>query len=194
LKLKRWRNAIDEIYQGILPQHPVSIGIKEANGVSRLSKSWFKRVLKARERILMQPHFQTLEAMEQYSEDTQSSILYLHLEALGISDNAADHAAGHLGKAIGLTLLLRSIPFTIEKGMVGLPSDIMSKYGISTENVLRDGPDDAFNDAVFALATRAHDQLLTARSISADVPPEAFPAMINSVLIFNFVDTLCSLS
>jgi NADH dehydrogenase [ubiquinone] 1 alpha subcomplex assembly factor 6 len=36
--------------------------------------------------------------LEQYAEDSASSLLYLSLECGGVSDQNADHAASHLGK------------------------------------------------------------------------------------------------
>ena len=44
-----------------------------------------------------------------YAENTASSLLYLQLETLNVRNNEADHAAGHVGKAIGIATLLRGI-------------------------------------------------------------------------------------
>lgn len=45
--------------------------------------------------------------MERYAEETVSTVYYLILNIAGISNIHADHAASHLGKAQGLSNLLR---------------------------------------------------------------------------------------
>lgn len=40
----------------------------------------------------------TLAALENYAEDTSSSVLYLILESLRVRNMEADHAASHIGK------------------------------------------------------------------------------------------------
>lgn len=69
----------------------------------------------------------TIKDMESYSENTASSLLYLHLESLGIKDVNADHALSHLGKTIGITTFLRSIPFHLSQKRLVLPAEITAK-------------------------------------------------------------------
>ena len=45
--------------------------------------------------------------LESYAEATASSLAYATLEALGVRDLAADHAASHVGKAVALSTLLK---------------------------------------------------------------------------------------
>ena len=51
-----------------------------------------------------------------------------------------------------------------------------------TENVFRNGPSVELSNAVFELATRSNDQVITARSFMKDVPKAAIPALLNIVL------------
>lgn len=46
---------------------------------------------------------------------------------VGVKDVQADHAASHLGKAIGVVTLLRATPFHGSRGKVYIPSDVMIK-------------------------------------------------------------------
>ena len=45
--------------------------------------------------------------LEAYADQTHASLLYLILDACGVRNADADHAAAHLGKAIGIANLLR---------------------------------------------------------------------------------------
>ena len=45
----------------------------------------------------------------------------------GVKDVQADHAASHLGKAIGVVTLLRATPFHGSRGKVHIPNDAMIK-------------------------------------------------------------------
>lgn len=48
-----------------------------------------------------------MAALESYAEGTLSTLNYLCLEAAGVRDQQADHAASHLGKAVGIVTVLR---------------------------------------------------------------------------------------
>ena len=52
---------------------------------------------------------------------------YCLIYFLGVKDVQADHAASHLGKAIGVVTLLRSTPFHGNKGKVYIPNNVMIK-------------------------------------------------------------------
>lgn len=76
----------------------------------------------------------TLKDMETYSENTQSSLLYLQLESLGVKDVNADHAISHIGKMIGISTFLRSLPFHVSQKRLVLPAEITAKvYNKSRE-------------------------------------------------------------
>ena len=44
-----------------------------------------------------------------------------------VKDVHADHAASHLGKAIGLTTLVRSIPYHLRRRQTFIPVDLLVK-------------------------------------------------------------------
>ena len=71
--------------------------------------------------------FMTISDMETYSENTASSLLYLQLESLGIKDVNADHAISHIGKMIGISTFLRSLPFHLSQKRMVLPAQITAK-------------------------------------------------------------------
>ncbi|GMP70437.1 hypothetical protein CsSME_00029292 [Camellia sinensis var. sinensis] len=75
---------------------------------------------------------ETIEELEQYAEDTVSTILYMILQAGGIKSTAADHAASHIGKASGLLLLLKSFPYhaSHNRQFSYTPAKVAAKHGL----------------------------------------------------------------
>lgn len=67
-----------------------------------LSKHYFKRLIDIRLNTLRDYAFNDMNAVENYAEYSNSSIYYLLLQAHGITDINADHAASHMGKAHGI--------------------------------------------------------------------------------------------
>ncbi|KAI9851096.1 MAG: hypothetical protein M1824_002905, partial [Vezdaea acicularis] len=122
-----------------------------------------------------------------YAENTYSSLLYLLLESLPLRSLPADHLASHIGKAAGIAAVLRGIPLLAfpgpprdhsaqtafggtsgahQQGAVLLPLDVMARHGVVEEDVLRQGgAAPGLTDAVFEVATRANDHLITAREM-----------------------------
>lgn len=78
-----------------------------------------------------------LAGLEDYAEGSASQLLYAHLAALGVKSRDADHAASHLGKAVGLTTLLRASAVHASRRRSYLPLDLCAKHGVSQEDVYR---------------------------------------------------------
>lgn len=98
----------------------------------------------------------------------------------------ADHVASHIGKAQGIATILRGLPLIAfpqppkhnsnspmlgnlggsRQGAVTLPLDVMAEAGVKEEEIMRKGADaQGLKDAVFTVATRANDHLITAREM-----------------------------
>ncbi|KAF8421097.1 Squalene/phytoene synthase-domain-containing protein [Tirmania nivea] len=198
LRMKFWRDAIEAVFKGdgrdavrykeptIVLLANVLVGGSAGGQVPRLNKGWFLRNIAARESLLTLSPFPSLAALETYSENTYSSLYYLLLESLHIHSTTLDHIAGHLGKATGITAILRGVPLTAfpppppispapspftqpNQGAVLLPLDILSSHSLSQESLLRLGPTAPnLKDVIFEIATRANDHLLTARRMIKD--------------------------
>lgn len=158
------------------------------DGRARLSKGWFLRMINAREQTLTNTPFRDIAALESYAENTYSTLLYLTLSSLPLTSVTVDHVASHIGKAAGTSAVLRGLPLVAfpgpakhhsnqtsllssggsenRQGAITLPLDIMSQSGVIEEEVFRKGAEAAgLKDAVFAVATRASDHLITARQM-----------------------------
>ena len=201
MRFQFWRDNINRAFEGSPPKQPVSVLLAYAlddlqsrvGGSARLSKSWFMRIISEREKYINNAPYPTLEALERYAENTYSTLLYLTLQALPVGSVAADHIASHIGKAAGITSVLRGLPLIAflpppnhhsnssplggtldsqrrQQGSVTLPLDVMARAGVRDEDVLRKGAEaEGLRDAVFEVATRASDHLITARQMLKNI-------------------------
>lgn len=165
---------------------------EKTDGRGKWSKSWFMRIIDTREKYLSNPPYPSLQALESYAENTYSTLLYLTLQALPMASLTADHIASHIGKASGIAAILRGLPLIAfpgpanthsnqshfaggdvgasRHGAVMLPLDILASTGVREEDVLRNGSQaPGLRDAVFHVATRANDHLITARQMLSNV-------------------------
>ena len=190
MRMQYWREAISQIYKGVPPKEPVAVLLSQAlkqleNRRVKLNKGWLLRLIDAREQYLHNPPYPTLSALESYAESTYSTILYLTLSSLPLYSVTVDHLASHIGKASGIAAVLRGLPLLAfpspqnthtkygalerisnRQGSVPLPLDVMAETGLREEDVFRQGASaPGLQDAVFAVATRANDHLITAREM-----------------------------
>lgn len=199
MRLQFQRDAIDKALAGSPPKQPVAVLLAKAqeelqyrtDGKAKFSKSWFTRVINTREQYLSNPPYPSIASLEGYAENTYSTLLYLTLQALPMASVMADHLASHIGKATGIAAVLRGLPLIAfpgppnkhsnqegfsgavgasRSGAVMLPLDVMAESGVREEDVLRNGANaQGLRDAVFTVATRANDHLITAREMLKNI-------------------------
>ncbi|KAF2486080.1 Squalene/phytoene synthase [Neohortaea acidophila] len=195
MRLQFQRDAVSKSLAGTPPKQPIALMLAEAasqlanatEGKGAFSKSWFMRIIDTREKHLDNRPYPTLDSLETYAENTYATLLYLTLQALPMASLTADHVASHIGKAAGIAAVLRGLPLiafpgppnahsnqgqfagdvgATRQGAVVLPLDIMADTGVREEDVLRNGSSArGLRDAVFQVATRANDHLITARQM-----------------------------
>ncbi|KAJ3030363.1 UNVERIFIED_CONTAM: NADH dehydrogenase (ubiquinone) complex I, assembly factor 6 [Siphonaria sp. JEL0065] len=181
-----WRSLVDGVFENKPINHPVAAGLHAAIQTAPLSKQFLHRIINAREADFNSNSlYPTTEALEKYAEQSQSSLLYLQLEACGVQDFKVDLIASHIGKAVGISTVLRSTPVLAQERQFYLPSDLMAKHNLSSEDVFRSGPSTQLADVVFELASQADNHLYTARAEIAEMkdkfPKIALAALLSTV-------------
>eukprot|EP01090_Pellita_catalonica_P012006 TRINITY_DN2511_c0_g1_i2.p1 TRINITY_DN2511_c0_g1~~TRINITY_DN2511_c0_g1_i2.p1 ORF type:complete len:309 (-),score=20.26 TRINITY_DN2511_c0_g1_i2:38-964(-) len=180
-KLDWWRKAIAGCYNGTVepPAQPIMQLLHRTIQTHNLTHTWFKKILAARERDLRTRCTKNnTEELETYAEETSSSLLYLSLETLNIRDTDATHAASHVGKAVGISRILRGTPFHLQTRECYLPVDILAKYNVVQEDLFRGSFPENFPDVIYHTASIAHQHLKHARSIG-----ENSNRLVQSVLL-----------
>ncbi|KAL2129191.1 hypothetical protein VTI74DRAFT_8092 [Chaetomium olivicolor] len=187
-----WRDTVNKTFGGNPPREPISILLHNAitnltaragGGSASSLKFWLLRLISTREKHIENKPFASLAALEDYAENTYATLMYMTLAAMPLQSVHMDHLASHIGKACGIVATLRGIPVLAApsqpiQGPAGssvgntrspallLPLDVMAEVGLKEEDVFRMGPH-AFGlqDAVFQVATRANDHIITAREM-----------------------------
>ncbi|KAK3944333.1 Squalene/phytoene synthase [Diplogelasinospora grovesii] len=191
-RMQFWRDAVNSTFAGNPPREPISLLL--SNAVAALAskagpssanslKFWLLRLINIREQNMENRPFTSLSSLEDYAENTDATLMYMTLAAMPLRSVQMDHLASHIGKACGIVAILRGIPVLAApsqpiQGPSGasvastrnpallLPLDVMAEVGLKEEDVFRKGPNaDGLQDAVFKVATRANDHLITAREM-----------------------------
>ncbi|KAI1426124.1 Squalene/phytoene synthase [Xylaria sp. FL1777] len=196
LRMQFWRDAVNNTFAGRPPKEPIMILLHSV--LSRLAgtspesnpgsiRFWLLRMISTREKHMDNRPFPSLSALEDYAENTYSTLMYSTLATLSIQSMHMDHLASHIGKACGIAAVCRGIPVLASPSppvkspdganvaasrnpVLLLPLDIMAETGLREEDVYRHGPEaEGFQDAVFKVATRANDHLITAREMLKNI-------------------------
>lgn len=135
-------------------------------------------------------------------------MFYLILEGCGAKNIHADHAASHLGKAQGLvqqlryifvwdypfsnqsTYSFRSIPYARKINFLPIPDEILVKYRVSQEDVLRAKISERLNDCTYEIAVRAHQHLTKAKSLVENVPKDFRGVLLPAVPVSYYLISL----
>ncbi|KAG0627829.1 hypothetical protein M758_2G231000 [Ceratodon purpureus] len=156
MRLAWWRDAVDGLYKKKTLEHPVVQALGAVISENRLSKHWFTRLLEARMMDLDSTSPLSIAEVERYAEDTASSLLYLTLEASGVRNTSADHAASHIGKTAGMGLLLRASPYHGARRRSYIPLETAAKYGLAQEEMYRGQKLEALANAVHEVIQHIH--------------------------------------
>lgn len=96
------------------------------------------------------------------------------------------HTLSHVANTLAVTSLLRQLPSAIGRQQNPLPADVCANSGLSDETLFRDPGAKSVRDAVFEVATRGMDEMITARRDLKDWggavrPPAAMPVFLAAV-------------
>ncbi|KAJ4287445.1 hypothetical protein N0V88_007631 [Collariella sp. IMI 366227] len=183
-RMQFWRDTVNKTFAGNPPREPISIMLHSAitnlssrsgggGGSPSSLKFWLMRLINTREKHMENKPFASIAALEDYAENTYATLMYMTLAAMPLQSVHMDHLASHIGKACGIVATLRGIPRPAGSSVGStrspallLPLDVMALAGLKEEDVFRMGPS-AFGlqDAVFQVATRANDHIITAREM-----------------------------
>ena len=111
-----WRQSIDGIYQGQVPDHPIGRMLADAVTEHSLDKGLFDEILDAREGDLTEVAFEDIHGLESYAEATGGALNQLMAKVLSLDRQHVDTLVRPIGTAWALTGLLRAMPFHQAQG------------------------------------------------------------------------------
>ncbi|XP_023942076.2 NADH dehydrogenase (ubiquinone) complex I, assembly factor 6 homolog [Bicyclus anynana] len=168
LRLQFWQDAVGVIYEqnsASVPANPVTQELNKVCAAYKLPRRYVERLISSRTGLLKTKYFKSLEDVETYTENTVSTIYYLLLSIAGVANVHADHAASHLGKAQGIVNILRSVHVSNHHKTICLPMEVLMKYQVSQQSVLRGTDSENMRNVIFEIASRANSHLEKARKI-----------------------------
>lgn len=120
--------------------------------------------------------YKSQETQELYAEAVCGTPLLLTLEAAGLRrEVSADHAANHIGRALGLCAALRSLPGALQSAEpskplnLPLPADILQQHGWQFGEAVH-LHSDAVRETAWSLACAAQVHLERAAALQTQVP------------------------
>jgi len=160
LRMKWWRDAINEIYKGsegnnqedvhintlktnsiphtlgsntLLLEHPIVRSLQYVVREKKLTRRFIDKMLDARDGDLGVMQLETMNELVRYSEMTVSSLLYLTLECCDVVNDDADDMAYNIGIGIGIVNAIRSIAYRTASNSkeIAIPKDVMIAYKVS---------------------------------------------------------------
>lgn len=163
IRYQWWKDFFDNIYSqnsDRSPDHPVGRALVESSKRHRLSRSWLERSLQARERDFLVENYENLDELETYCEQAHSSVLYLLLDGIAMSNDECYQLTSHIGVASGLVTFMRSVPSQFAQGNFGcFPIEVMEKHKYHPLHVRSPGPDLPLENIMFDIASQANGHL-----------------------------------
>jgi 15-cis-phytoene synthase len=183
IRLQWWLDAVEDIYRGTTPAHPVLEALAPAIAHGGLPLDAFRNMVEARRFDLYDDPMPDLATLEGYLGETSSALIQLSALVLAGADalRSAD-VAGHAGVAFGIAGVLRALPFHRARGQCYVPRDLLGRHDLTPGHVLSGRFDAGVNLVLAELRHRAQTCLVEARARGPAVPVQALPAFLPASL------------
>ena len=183
-RLQWWRDTIDNIYAGEVPDHPIAQALAGAVEAGGLARDGLLNLIEARAFDLYDDPMPSVPALEGYLGETSSTLIQMAALILSGPDAAsAARAAGHAGVAYGITGLMRALPIHRSRGQCFIPRDLLEKSDLTATDVIAGKRTAAIQIALRELRQIARQHLLDAREASGEVPGSSLPAFLPLTLV-----------
>ena len=184
IRLQWWRDALQGEARGDVKANPVAAALDDAIVTRRLGRQPFVDLIDARVFDLYDDPMPRVNDLEGYCGETASSLI--RLGSLVLADGAEPGgaaAAGHAGVAVGITGLLRALPWHARNGQVYLPADLLRQNGVTREDIVsgRGGP--GLVRVCAELRDRARSHLKAYAAARDTIAPAARPAFLPVALV-----------
>src|SRR5579884_445292 len=181
MRLQWWRENVEAAFAEKTPRrHDVVEALSAVIRQYWPTRACFDRLIDAREHDFDPEPPAAMTALEEYAEETSSTLISLALEVLGATEPVA--AARPVGIAYALSGLLRAMPFHARAGRCYIPVEVTEAAGLDLRDyaALRAPP--ALRAAVKTMAERAARHLGAAGAEARDAPRAALPALLPAVI------------
>lgn len=193
MRYQWWRDAVNKAFSSTKSYEltqPTMHMLSEVIKKTPLSRYRIMRMIKAYEDDALRTHpISTMSDLEQFAESTASQLLYLQLEACNEATSETEHAASHLGIAVGICSVLRNVLASMQKGKTYFPEEVCAEFG-TTPDMLESTKDgvSAMPDIVLKIASVAKAHLETSKE--HPIPDTAKPLFMPSLSVELYLNAL----
>lgn len=184
VRLQWWRDLLEGQPPGEAQAHPVAAALLDTIRRYRLPVAPLTALIDARIFDLYDDPMPSLRDLEGYAGETSSALIRLACIVLaGGRDPGGATACGHAGVAYALAGLMRAFPWHAAEGQVYLPADILSRNGVTRDDIVRGrgGPGVLYTLKELREIARKHLKQLA--SLTETVPPTLRPAFLPVALV-----------
>ena len=136
-ELNFWREEITHIFKQS-PQTDLGKQLSEVVKEFSLSQDRFLLLVEGMQDDLNRKTYATLEDLDTYLYRVAVVVGLATLDILGLKGEPAKNLAGHLGRAVQLTNIIRDVPEDAMLGRVYLPQDLLLQYHLTREQILQE--------------------------------------------------------
>ncbi len=180
VRLKWWESALSGDHGG----SPVAAALSETIAQFGLPIAAFDSLLRARVFDLYDDPMPTLNDLEGYAGDTESTVMQLGAMILaGGKESGTAELAGYAGVARAITSVLRSLARNAASGRPFLPADLLARHGANERDAIAGKATPAVRAVLADLTARARDRLREARAAATDLDPALLPAFLPAAMV-----------
>lgn len=197
IRLQWWAEAIEAVYAGRPPHHPVSRELAVAVERFALSSEHFERLLATRAFDLEDAPPLDLEALIAYAEGSSGPLASLALQILSVDDSVVAIVARDIAIAWALIGLMRAVPFHARTRRSYLPQALVAATGLDLNQLFkraaagdRAAVPVGLAKVVETIITDAEERLRSARSHRGAVIKRALPATLPAILADDYLRRL----
>jgi 15-cis-phytoene synthase len=186
-RLRDWRSQLDAAYAGTLGSNLILPAFRDTVRAFAIPQEYFHWILDGAEMDLDAVQYETFEDLYKYCFNVASAVGLVCLRIFGFSDERAKKYAEQCGIAFQLTNILRDVKEDAGMGRIYLPSEDLSKFDYSEEDLRRGVLDERFRKLMGFEVERAREYYRAARNLLPLVEDASRPALWAMIAIYESI-------
>jgi phytoene synthase len=158
IRLQWWREAVEGAKAGTPRSHNVAVALADTFAASAIPAAPFEALIDARSLDAAAETFADLPALEAYLDASSGGLVRLAARLLGASGEI-DALARSAGIGLGLTGLLRALPFHAARRKLYLPLDLLVEERLAPQEIFAGRGGERLTAVIHRIAAQARHHL-----------------------------------